>query len=86
MFGSSHEKFVWPRPYPREIYIATRYGVELTQMPEINHLGSPFESILVRSQSKLSPKDVITRALVFRISAEGRGLKPRGKAKCSCND
>ena len=42
-FGSFHEKFVWPRPYTREIYIATRFGVRLTQEPEINHLGSPFE-------------------------------------------
>ena len=64
-FGSFHEKFVEPRPYKREIYIATRLGVRLTQKPEINHLSSPFEWLLVKPQSKSSPEDVITRALVF---------------------
>ena len=64
-FGSFHEKFVWPRLYTREIYIATRLGVRLTQKPEINHLSSPFEWLLVKPQSKSSPEDVITRALVF---------------------
>ena len=64
-FGSFHEKFVWPRPYTREIYIATRLGVRLTQKPEINQLSSPFEWLLVKPQSKSSPEGVITRALVF---------------------
>ena len=64
-FGSFHEKFVWPRPYTREICIPTRLGVRLTQKPEINHLRSPFEWLLVKPQSKSSPEDVITRALVF---------------------